>query len=99
MVKIVNVLKASGLYTALIFALYHGAIFPFRGRKRGLAPSREAEGGHMQLGLATSLSRHESDIGSKSELTFAGGMPQTEAVTRSGGRIEGGRVLSHGAGY
>ena len=96
MVKIVNVLKASGLYTAIIFALYVGAVFPASGRSRDLAPSRSGEGGHMQLGLATSLSRHESDIGAKSELTFAGGMPTSEAVTRSGGRISGGRVLSHG---
>ena len=96
MVKIVNVLKATGLYTALIFALYAGPIFPQQGRSRDLAPEREAGMSGGKYGLATSLSRHESDIGAKSELTFAGGMPQSEAVTRSGGRISGGRVLSHG---
>ena len=63
MVKIVNVLKATGLYTALIFALYAGPIFPQQGRSRDLAPSREAEAGELKLGLATSLSRYPSPVG------------------------------------
>ena len=69
MVKIVNVLKASGLYTAIIFALYVGPLFPQQGRGRDLAPSREAEAAGSKFGISgsQSLSRYPAPSGTAAE--------------------------------
>ena len=58
MVKIVNVLKASGLYGAILFAIYVGNIFPSSEHLVSAAVSRSPEGGAVKYGLTTSLSRH-----------------------------------------
>ena len=81
MVKIVNVLKASGLYGALLFALYVGNIFPTSERVRSAGVSRSAEAGGVRYGegrrhaggAAQSLSTHPDPQGNWSQEPF---MPQ-----------------------
>ena len=90
MQKIVNMLKAAGLYFALIFALYGNQAYSvgseFSGGEGGrhrdisLAPSRA---GGFDLASKLSLSRSQPS-GFKGELTFPGA-PKTEAVGKTGG--------------
>ena len=84
MVKIVNVLKASGLYAALVFALYIGPIFPKASHLQSAAVSRSPESGHKQLGGrgSVSLSTHPDPKGSWSMEPY---MPT--AVTGLGGTV------------
>ena len=71
MVKIVNVLKATGLYTALIFALYAGQIFPTQARLISAGVSRSAERGAVRYGGgAQSLSTHPDPKGNWSQEPF-----------------------------
>ena len=95
MVKIVNVLKATGLYTALIFALYAGPIFPQQGRSRDLAPGREAEMIGSKYGHRGSLSR------TATEASLAGQTGQHPYVEGGGGglaAVKSGMMLGSGMG-
>ena len=84
MVKIVNVLKASGLYAALVFALYIGPIFPKAQHLQSAAVSRSPESGGVQLGQqrSASLSTHPDPKGNWSMEPY---MPT--AVTGLGGTV------------
>ena len=96
MVKIVNVLKASGLYTALIFTLYAGAIFPQQGRSRALAPGREAEMIGSKYGVRRgSLSR------TATEASLASSTGQHPYVEGGGGGLASvkGAMMGGGLGY
>ena len=100
MVKIVNVLKATGLYTALIFALYAGPIFPQQGRSRDLAPGREAEMIGSKFGHRGSLSR------TATEASLASSTGQHPYVSGGGGstavgglaHVKSGMMLGSGMG-
>ena len=101
MVKIVNVLKASGLYTALIFALYAGAVFPQAGRGLSLAPGREPEMIGSKYG-----SRRGSLSRTATEASLASSTGQTPYVIGGGtGTAVGGlaqvkgAMMGGGAGY
>ena len=73
MVKIVNVLKASGLYGALLFALYVGNIFPTQERLISAGVSRSPEQGGVLYGQqlrGQSLSTHPDPKGNWSQEPF-----------------------------
>ena len=104
MVKIVNVLKASGLYTAIIFALYVGAIFPQQGRGRDLAPGREAEMIGSKFGAGRhSLSRtptKASLAGMTGQYTYVSGGTTSAERTSVGAlaQVKSGMMLTGGMG-
>ena len=58
MVKIVNILKATGLYAAIVFSLYVGDLFPSAEHLVSAGVSRSPESGKKQYGIEGSLSRH-----------------------------------------